>query len=155
MNTIIPPTSPTRYLSGMAALNIPSDSGTGDWHMIETFFKPTKVMARLFVAGVGCADDTTPLLYDLGVFECSDVLDRHNIPHTSGPVFAASHARAIADMVLVVTLEDGNPAFIDLDDWMPEREDKNKVFELLDIATSKMGPHEKERVSRWIAANSN
>src|SRR5260363_411575 len=58
---MIPETSPSRYLSGIAALNIPSTRGTGDWHLIETFFRPRQQHSRLFVSGIGCETDTTPL----------------------------------------------------------------------------------------------
>lgn len=153
--SIIPPTTPFRYLSGMAALNIPSDSGTGDWHMVETFFRPRQTLSRLFLAGDGCPDDTTPLLSDVGVYECSHILDRYQIPHPDGAVFAATHARAIADMVLVTVADGGSPAFIKLDDWMPEVEDKRAVFELLDAAISQLKTIAREKIAAWVKANSN
>jgi hypothetical protein len=152
---IIPSTAPFRYLSGMAALNIPSDSGTGDWHLVETFFRPRKVLSRLFVTGAGCPDDTTPLLSNIGVYECSSVLDQYRIPRPAGAVYAATHARAIADMVLITALDGGSLAFIRLDDWMPGDEDKWAVFDLLDNAVVKMKPPAKDKIGTWIAANSN
>src|SRR5260364_247270 len=98
---MIPETSPSRYLSGIAALNIPSTRGTGDWHLIETFFRPRQQHSRLFVSGIGCEAD---------------------------------HARAIADMVLVCVLDGSEPDHVELDDWMPMSEDKQAVFDLLEIA---------------------
>lgn len=119
--------------------------------MIETFFRPRKTLSRLFVAGVGCEDDTTSLLSDLGVFECSSILDQYNIPHPEGAVYAATHARAIADMVLITILDDGSPDFIRLDDWMPSDEDKQAVFDLLEVAMKKMNESDKDMVAGWIA----
>jgi hypothetical protein len=152
---VIPETTPLRYLSGLAALNIPSENGTGDWHMVETFMKPKTESARLFVAGVGCADDTTPLLSSEGVFDCSKVLDRFKIPHPKGAVFAANHARAIADMVIVTVLGGGSPNFIALDDWMPGVDDKGAVFSMLQLVFEKIEKTDKESIVQWITKNSN
>jgi len=150
----IPATTPQRYLSGMAALNLPSPEGTGDWHLIETFFKPRQKQPRLFIAGNGCPGDTNGLLGDAGIYECSALLASLNIPHADGPAFAANHTRAIADLVLVSVLEGGTPDFVQLDDWMPRDIDKVSVFELLDIAQPKLNADQQGKVLRWRTANS-
>ena len=64
----VPATSRLRYLGGMAALNLPSPTGTGDWHMEQTFFRQRDKRSRSFISGVGCPTDTTPLLGDAGVY---------------------------------------------------------------------------------------
>lgn len=151
---VIPETNRFKYLSGMAALNIPSESGSGDWHLVETFLKPKKASSRLFVTGVGCSDDTTPLLADAGVYECSKVLDQYKIPRPAGKVFAANHARAIVDMVVTTVLGGGSPEFITLDDWMPSDEDKQSVFSLLSLALTKIEPSKRKLVSKWMMKNS-
>lgn len=150
---IISSTAPDRYLSGMAALNIPSDEGTGDWHMIETFFSPRQRFSRLFITGAGCHDDTTSYLADMGVYDCSAILNAYGIPHPGGSVYAATHARAIADMVLVTILDGRSPSFIPLDDWMPSDIDKQAVFDLLEVAAGRMDEEDKKRVLVWIEAN--
>jgi len=148
--TLIPETTPQRYLSGVAALNLPSTNGTGDWHLIETFFKPKQKHSRLFIAGVGCAGDTTSLLGERGVFECSSLLDELKIPHPTGPAYAANHARAIADMVLVAILDGGSPDFVQLDDWMPGDDDKQAVIELLNYAMPKLNAEQQQKVIAWL-----
>lgn len=150
----IPETTPQRYLSGMAALNLPSPTGSGDWHLIETFFKPRLRQPRLFIAGARCEANTNPLLGNRGVFECSAQLNSLNIPHPDGPAFAANHARAIADLVLVSVLDGGSPDFVQLDDWMPGDNDKLSVFELLDVASPQLSSEQQETVRKWRAANS-
>src|SRR5260364_299905 len=72
--------------------------GKGGWHLIENFFRPRPAQPRLFVSGIGCETDTTPLLSNRGIFECSARLSEWQIPHPPGAVYAADHARAIADM---------------------------------------------------------
>jgi excisionase family DNA binding protein len=151
---LIPETTLQRYLSGMAALNLPSEKGTGDWHLIETFLKPKRKRSRLFIAGVGCEGDTTPLLGDRGIFECSSLLDRLKIPHPPGPAYAADHARAIADLVLVAILEGGSPDFVRLDDWMPGDDDKQTVFDLLNHAIPQLTIDRQEKISTWMKKNS-
>ena len=55
-----------------------------------------------------------------------------SVPHPKGPVYAATHARAIADLVLGAILRDESPDFVPLDDWMPRDDDKREVRALLD-----------------------
>lgn len=150
----IPETTPRRYLSGMAALNLPSESGTGDWHLIETFFKPQKRRPKLFVAGEGCPDNTNKFLGARGVFECSALLDKLNIPHYPGPAYAATHARAIADLVLTSVLNGGALDHIPLDDWMPQDQDKNQVFELLHVVLIHLSEIQRDKILKWQAKNS-
>ncbi len=150
---MIPETSPQRYLSGIAALNIPSFKGTGDWHLIETFFRSHQQRSRLFMAGVGCEADTTPLLADRGVFDCSAILNEWGIPHPPGTVYAANHARAIADMVLVCVLDGSHPDHVELDDWMPGNEDKQAVFDLLDVAMQYLTWEQQSKVAAWKKKN--
>ena len=128
---MIPATSPLRYIGGMAALNLPSPTGTGDWHMEQTFFRQREHRSRSFISGVGCPTDTTHILGEAGVYDCTAVLDELGIPHESAVAYAANHARAIADLVLAAVLRGESPAFVVLDDWMPRDSDKQQVFDLL------------------------
>lgn len=150
---LIPETTPYRYLSGLAALNLPSGRGTGDWHLVETFFSPKKRRSRSFIAGVGCETDTTPQLGALGIFECSALLDDLKIPRPAGEAYAANHARAIADLVLAAVTKGGSPDYVCLDDWMPGEKDKREVFDLLDISLSHLSGKERNQVLTWMNAN--
>lgn len=149
----IPETSPTRYLSGMAALNLISPNGTGDWHMVETFFRAHEKPSRSFIAGAGCETDTMALLGDAGIFECSEVLDAMGIRRPPGKAYAATHARAIADLVLSAVLHGGSPEFVQLDDWMPADSDKHEVFDLLAIAHSKLTEAQLHMIKEWEVWN--
>jgi hypothetical protein len=149
----IPATSPFRYLGGMAALNLPSPTGTGDWHMEQTFFRSRETRSRSFISGVDCATDTTPILGDAGVFDCTDLLDELRIPHVNGSVYAANHARATADLVLSAVLRDESPDFVRLDDWMPRNSDKQEVFDLLAIALKQLRPTQQQKLLAWQNKN--
>jgi hypothetical protein len=149
----IPATSPYRYLGGMAALNLPSPTGTGDWHMEQTFFHSRETRSRSFISGVDCATDTTSILGDIGVYDCTDLLDDLRIPHAEGSVYAANHARAIADLVLSAVLRDESPDFIRLDDWMPRDSDKQEVFDLLSIAFKQLRHKQQQALLAWQNKN--
>src|SRR3990167_224037 len=149
----VPATSRLRYLGGMAALNLPSPTGTGDWHMEQTFFRQRERRSRSFISGVGCLTDTTPLLGDAGVYDCTDTLDELGIPHEGAPAFAASHARACADLVLAAVLRGEQPDFVTLDDWMPRASDKQQVFDLLAKTLGHLAAEQRDEVLRWQRKN--
>jgi len=146
-------TTPRRYISGITALNIPSAKGTGDWHQTETFLRPASRNPRLYLAGDGCEWDTSSFFGDRGIFECSTVLKLYGIPCPVVSVYAATHARAIADMVIVTILDGGTPDHIHLDDFMPRDSDKEEVFGVLDLAVDKLGSDEKQKVLEWKLEN--
>lgn len=151
---IIPRTSRLHYLGGMAALNLPSPLGTGDWHMEQTFRnRQGNKLSRSFISGVGCATDTTALLGDAGIYDCTQIINDLKIPHDSEPVFAANHARAIADLVISSILRDITPNHIQLDDWMPRETDKQSVFDLLNIAAPHLTEDQRGLVAAWANKN--
>lgn len=157
MNTIvpmtIPETTPDRYLGGMAALNLPTAAGTGDWHQVQTFFRPRRRLSRSFISGVGCQTDTTDLLGRAGIVDCTQVVERLRIPHQGARVFAATHARAVADLVLAAVLRGESPDFVDLDDYMPRPDDKREVFDLLQMAAAKLSADARQQVNAWRTKN--
>lgn len=150
---IIPETSPDRYVGGMAALNLPTAIGTGDWHQVQTFFRPHRRLSRSFISGVGCPTDTTALLGRTGIVDCTQVVEQLRIPHQGLRVFAATHARAVADLVLGAVQRGESPDFVDLDDFMPRPEDKREVFDLLQMATAKLDGNARQQVNAWQTKN--
>lgn len=145
----IPATTKQLYLGGMAALNLPSDTGTGDWHMEQTFFRPRKTRSRSFISGKGCPTDTTALLGDEGIYDCTQILLKYGIHYESHPVYAANHARATADLVLDAVMRDRSPDFVMLDDWMPRDMDKQQVFALLEKASEHLPTKQRKQVLAW------
>jgi len=97
---LIPPTSPTSYISFRRALNlsVPGEH-TGDRHLEEYFFgfvEPT--VAPL--CGPGGMVDSTPSLGSKGVRDMGRIIADEGIQPYNGPVYVANHYRALADIAL-------------------------------------------------------
>ena len=97
---LIPPTSPTSYISFRRALNLSTpDEHTGDLHFQEYFFgyvEPT--VAPL--TGPGGIVDSTPSLGSKGVRDMGKIIADEGIQPYNGPVYVANHYRALADIAL-------------------------------------------------------
>lgn len=97
---LIPPTSPTSYISFRRALNLclPNE-WTGGLHFEEYFFgfvEPTVTP----LAGPGGRVDSTPTLGSKGVRDMGRIIADHKIQPYNGPVYVANHYRALADIAL-------------------------------------------------------
>ncbi len=125
----IPATSRNRYLGGLSALNLPSPAGTGDWHMTETFFIPRKKRPLSFICGDGCVVNTNHIFGNTGIYDCTEILDELRIRHESAIAYAANHARAIADLLLVAVIRRQPTNHVVLEDWMPGKENSKEVYE--------------------------
>ena len=148
---MIPVTSlhPLRYIGGMAALNLPSPTGTGDWHFVQTFERERQHRSRSFISGAGCLTDTSGLLGDAGIYEATELLRTLGIKFEGGTAYAANHARACADLVLAAVMRSLSPDFVRLDDWMPRESDKRAVYDLIDRALPRMDAMQAEVVRVW------
>ncbi|SDU13654.1 hypothetical protein SAMN05216296_1981 [Pseudomonas pohangensis] len=155
----IPPTSlsPLVYIGGLAALNLPSPTGTGDWHLEETFFSQKPPASRSFLFGVGCETDTTSFFEEEGIcddfYDCTEILDKLCIPHEGAVAYAATHARAVADLILGAVLRGESPDYVVLDDWMPGTWDKECVYFLLEEARPLLTGAQKEKLWAWECKN--
>lgn len=97
---LIPPTSPTSYISFRCALNlsVPGEH-TGGRRFQEYFFgfvEPTVTP----LAGPGGIVDSTPSLGSKGVRDMGRVIADRKIQPDDGPVYVANHFRALADIAL-------------------------------------------------------
>jgi hypothetical protein len=141
------------YLGGLAALNIPGSGASGDWHLQQTFFRPRRKLSRSFISGEGCPTNTNKYFGSEGIYDCTAILDELSIPYESAPVFAASHIRAAADLVIDAVSRGLSPDFVVLDDWLPLAIDKAGVFELLERAEQYMPVDQQEAVRKWKDRN--
>ncbi|WP_419600808.1 hypothetical protein [Thiolapillus sp.] len=57
----VPETSKEHYLTGITALNIPSDEGTGDWHFHNTFYETGDFVPKKCIAGIDILSTTETL----------------------------------------------------------------------------------------------
>ena len=123
-NTIdFPYTSPTRYLTGMVALNIPAPEKTGgDWHFWGIFDSP-RFPDNLTLAGEGLEWNTNALFGEYGIHECSDILRGRRISIPDGvQVFSANHYRAILDMLYRSVSSGRIPAHLEIEGWLDSAE---------------------------------
>jgi hypothetical protein len=112
----LPHTSETHYITGKAALNVPNDDGTfADWHFDEVFLSGR---GKIRVAGAD-APETSDLLGNYGIRECSGVLRRFGVPVQPGEkVYAANHIRAILDMALSSIAKRRLPEHVNVQDML-------------------------------------
>jgi hypothetical protein len=91
----------------------------------------------------------------MGVIDVTSILKQMGKPEFAPIVYAASHARAIADMVICNALEGkifSSVTLQDLDDWMPSNEDKERVYSLLHIALNRLPESAAILVQQWLDA---
>lgn len=121
----IPETSPENYLSGMASLSIPSSQGTGARHMLKTFDDQNPLQ---FFAG----NEIIRFLGTRGIINRSDDADRAGIPYI-GTLWCATHARAVADMMVKSYLSGKDTKHIRMHDWLDDDGFKETIFILKTI----------------------
>lgn len=129
--------SPNRYISGQPALNILDlKYHTGDWHQ-SSVWNESKTIPRFGLMGDGEPDNTNAYLGDAGIIDATEILRKMGKPPFAPIIYAASHARAIADMIICHALDHKlslHNALYDLNAWMPTTDDKERVYKLLRIA---------------------
>ncbi|NOR69628.1 MAG: hypothetical protein GQ532_08040 [Methylomarinum sp.] len=143
-------TNPDNYITAIAALNIPSDKGTGDWHFFENFMIHDDVIPTQKVAGIDTLS-TKKWLGNTGIFDCYEVLKECGLKSDKQKIYAANHYRAIADMVYDnvkrgYSIKDT----ISLNDWLPELHEKKKMYILISLLESAMTSNEWDVIKEWI-----
>jgi len=146
----LPPTSRDHYLTGKAALNIPSKEGTGDWHFQEIFRGGEGHKSGPFpIAG-------TDLLSTHHIFGRKGIVERSRKLREMGldiqrPLYVASHPRAMADMIYSA-LKSGR-AFeksYTLSDWFPADRDRCEVLAFMERMKPYLTDFESRRLRAWI-----
>lgn len=121
----LPTTSEKNYLTGQAALNVPTEGGDfADWHFTEVFISGR---GKLPVAGRDLPD-SGQYLGNYGVRECSDILRQHGVNIAPGQkVYVASHVRAALDIVLSAVSKGKVPHHITIEDTLDSPEDQKEL----------------------------
>ena len=154
----IPVTTPTRYLSYSAALNLrlPGEE-TGDWHGDLPFVTAHDNPRVVSFAGPGGWSDTTPGLGSKGVRNMAHLLEGKYVPRGCGPVWVANHYRAIADYVMVDTQAcwcAKYPRHVpvrNINQWLDTpRQIERLVEEYLKPLRNQLSPEEKEIHDAWL-----
>ncbi len=145
----LPATTREHYLTGKAALNIPSPSGSGDWHFCETFVGQDPSIYP--VAGVTTIS-TNDIFGDSGIYDSAPVFRARGYS-SSSPVYAADHFRAVADKI-VTLLKNGYPltSVINLDDWFAGEEEFSRIRDYLAKAKPHLTPAQQNTLSTWAEA---
>ncbi|MDE0104988.1 MAG: hypothetical protein OXN89_21625 [Bryobacterales bacterium] len=155
----VPVTTPTRYVSFRAALNLRlAGEHTGDWHKTVFFYTAADNPYTLKLAGPGGLCDSTPSLGSKGVRDMAEYLVVMDvIPEGTGPVWVANHYRAITDLVLG-DVTDLRCTFIPrvapvytINQWLDTEEQiEHLVQEYLVPLTSQLPPEEREVHEQWL-----
>lgn len=148
----IPVTTPRNYLSTIVALNIRSPESTGDWHSSSTFSNDKLPLENYFF-GDNQPKNTNHLLDDMGVIDGTERLNRMGYFPENTPVWIADHPRACVDYLYYTVLKTGILGYITLDDWFPSIEDKQRVYQLLDVMEPYLTSREREILSQWKQQN--
>lgn len=151
-----PQTSNQIYISGILALNIPSEEGTGDWHMNEYFTHAFK--ERLYLFGEGQVINTNHIWGKKGISDQLSTLRKYNLINDvhKEKVFCASHPRACADLIYADVIKKGQLKTISLDEWFPNNKDKETVLEYFtDSQILNLTEIEQKRLKAWKALKQN
>lgn len=138
------------YITGKAAINFPSPEGvTGGWHFLSYWDRNAGV-AKVSLAGIHYPD-TTEYFGDVGIVEMSQVLVRLGWPVEDRDVFIADHYRAAADMIVRWALSESQYCNVEIEDWFPGDDDKQRFVNLLLAATPRLQELGRlEKVNSWL-----
>jgi hypothetical protein len=152
MSTVsIPETNHRRYLGGRAALNMVSESGSGDWHPAAIFYGAGESLSPRYLAGDGCEVNTLELLGAHGIHDCSQTLRKMGLQWQGKSCYAATHERALADLVLSSVRRGGSASNLTVDDLLPRQEEKEKLAEFLALAKPRLTDNQQLRLTSWMA----
>lgn len=143
-------TSPHYYVSGMTALNIPSPTLTGGWHLTSLL---SKKEVAIHLAGEGAAAfvNTNPTLGTQGVYECGHILIEMGAELPEGmKVYAADHYRSIFDLLIMAARKHQNPSFIYLPDYFDSPKEKRGVCKAVSQILSKLTAEEATHIQGWL-----
>ena len=150
MVVTIPQTTPDTYLTGTAALSIPTEEGdVADWHFDAAFLREG---TRFRVAGVNFPS-TSNLLSRFGIRECANVLRARAVPlPVHQPFYAATYPRAVLDLLLTTTAEHKQPAFLQASEILEEG-DLQSVLDQLEAIRDRITDRvQLTLIDQWIDA---
>lgn len=138
------------YITGKAAINFPSPGGvTGGWHFLSYWNRDAGV-AKVSLAGVHYPN-TSRFFGDSGVVEVTQVLARLGWPVQGRDVFIADHYRAAADMVVRWALSESQHCNVEVSEWFPGDDDKQRLVDLLQAARPMLVELGRlEKVDSWL-----
>jgi len=144
--------SRTHYITGKAAINFPhAGSTTGGWHFLS-YFDPDSGVAKVSLAGIHYPD-TTDFFGGAGVNDVTDELSKRGWSEDGKRPFMADHYRAAADMVMKWVLSDSKHCNVEVADWFPSSETKQRLFEILNSGRPKLSDFDKlQKMEAWLSS---
>lgn len=147
----IPTTTPQRYITSTAALNIPAPEGTmGDWRFNWLVFNDDTM---LHLGGDGSEFvNTNPIYGNYGIHECSEELKERGVKNVPEKVYSANHYRATLDL-LYKKLQKNlliEPYPIWVKDWFGREEQCLFLFEKALDMMPFLNAQQQESLSRWL-----
>ena len=125
------------YITGKAAINFPhAGSTTGGWHFMSYFDREAGV-AKVSLAGIHYPD-TSDFFGNSGILDVTVRLAERGWPVEGASIFIADHYRAAADMVVKWALSESKHCNVEVAEWFPSSEDRQKLLLLLDLGKPKL-----------------
>lgn len=157
LQTVIPPTTPETYITGIYALNIHTDGDSlGDWHD-DMFWHPIGVREPKPIAlgGQGCYN-TNPVYGAMGVKEAraSVVGIGLFVSPAITEVYVADHTRAILDLLFCEITSYGHPTSTIQSawDWLDTKEQTdNLLAQALKLEDLFTNAEEVRQLHTWIS----
>ncbi len=154
----IPVTTPTHYITGIPALNLPAPEGTtGDWHWSTVFYNATdnnRPAIPLQLAGESEPLDTRHIYGQYGIYEGSTAMMDVglDIPESMPDVYAANHFRAILDMLYWSLIKYHRVIALDgaTEDWLDSQEQKEFLLEKAAKMLPFLDKGQQANLQRWI-----
>jgi hypothetical protein len=150
--------SEKRYISGMAALNLPAPEGTsGDWHFLNLFYRKRRedVEEVFFIAGENGVVDTNPIFDKYGIYPCEEALQKRGL-RSGGRAYAANHFRAILDMLYEKLRRGGYPRYLQgaTKDFLDTDEEKSILLREAEKMSPFLSMRQEKELQEWIRKES-
>ena len=138
------------YITGKAAINFPNPGlSTGGWH-VTSYWDRDSGVCKVSLAGIHFPD-TTSFFGDAGIMVVTQVLAERGWESEGRTMWMADHFRAPADMVVRWALSDSQHCNVEIEDWFPSDEDRQRFLKLLETSNARLRELGKlERVERWL-----
>ena len=142
------------YITGKAAINFPYPGvNTGGWH-VTSYWDRDSGMCKVSLAGIHFPD-TTAFFGDVGILDATQLLAERGWHAEGKAVWMADHFRSAADMVVRWALSDSQHCSVEISDWFPADEDRQRFLELLAVGSARLRELGKlDRVERWLSTQS-
>lgn len=138
------------YITGKAAINFPFPGVTsGGWHSINYWDRESGV-CKVALAGIHLPD-TTSFFGGAGILDATQLLADRGWPSAGQVFWMADHFRAAADLVIRWALSDSQHCSVEISDWFPSDEDRQRFLDLIGAAKGRLREIGRlEKVERWL-----